>query len=117
MDSIMLQPDAVSTCRDCGDSFTFSGDERRLFAALGHFHAPSRCSVCRATRKTRQAESGTRAVAPGFRELRQTRSTVVCSSCGESAVVPFAARAGQSVYCSTCFQRRRMDGTRDKYPL
>jgi CxxC-x17-CxxC domain-containing protein len=106
----MLPTDAVLTCRDCGDSFTFSEAERRSFAALGHVHPPSRCSVCRAARKTRQAESGTRAVAPGFRELRQTRTTIVCSSCGESAVVPFAARVGRTVYCSACFQRRRMDG-------
>jgi CxxC-x17-CxxC domain-containing protein len=111
-DSYVTMPpaDAVLTCRDCGDSFTFSDDERRSFAARGHLHTPSRCSECRSARKTRQVESGTRAVAPGFRELRQTRTAIVCSSCGESAVVPFAARAGRSVYCSACFQLRRREG-------
>jgi CxxC-x17-CxxC domain-containing protein len=106
----MTLTDAVLSCRDCRGSFTFSDDERRSFAAIGHFHAPSRCSACRAARKTRQTDSGTRTVAPGFRELQQTWTTVICSSCGESAVVPFAARAGRSVYCSACFQRRRLDG-------
>ena len=106
----MPPTDAILTCRDCGGPFTFSDDERRSFAALGHFHTPSRCPMCRVARKTRQAESGTRAVAPGFRELQQTRTTVICSSCGESTVVPFAARAGRSVYCSACFQRRRREG-------
>ena len=105
-----MQPtDAVLTCRDCGGVFAFSDDERRDFAAMGHFHTPSRCSACRAARKTRQAKSGTRAVAPGFRQLQQTRTTVICSACGESAVVPFATRAGRSVYCSACFQRRRLE--------
>jgi CxxC-x17-CxxC domain-containing protein len=106
----MLPTDAVLTCRNCGGSFIFSDDERRSFAALGYLHPPSRCSVCRMTRKTRQAERGTRAVAPRFRELQQPRTTVLCSACGESAVVPFAARAGRSVYCSACFERRRQEG-------
>ena len=106
-----MQPgDAILTCRDCGGSFALSEEERRTFAALGHQHAPSRCAVCRALRKSRQAESGAHAVAPRFRELQQTRTTVTCSSCGQSAVVPFAARAGRNVYCSPCFQRRRLVG-------
>ncbi|MBV8717286.1 MAG: zinc-ribbon domain containing protein [Chloroflexi bacterium] len=110
MDSALRSADATLTCRDCGSSFAFSDDERRSFANLGHDHAPSRCSACREARKARQAESGTRGVAPGFRELRQTRTTITCSACGESAVVPFAARAGRSVYCAACFQRRRREG-------
>ena len=105
-----MQPDVVLTCRDCGGAFSFSADERRDFAAMGHFHSPSRCSVCRATRKTRQIESGTYLVAPRFREQQQVRSTVICNSCGASTVVPFAARPGRSVYCSACYQRRRLEG-------
>jgi CxxC-x17-CxxC domain-containing protein len=106
----MRPGDALLTCRDCGGSFIFSEDERRAFAVLGHRHAPSRCAACRAARKTRQAESGGPAIAPRFRELQQTPTTVICSACGESAVVPFAARAGRSVYCPACFQRRRREG-------
>jgi CxxC-x17-CxxC domain-containing protein len=96
------------TCRDCGARFVFTEDERQAFASLGHTHPPSRCSACREARKQRRVESGARAVGPGFRELRQTQtSTVVCSSCGALAVVPFAPRADRAVYCSTCYQRRR----------
>jgi len=98
------------TCRDCGDKFGFTDDERRDFEAMGRFNAPSRCAACRATRKSRQAESRTPAVAPRFRELQQVRSTVICSSCGALTVVPFAVRPGRSVYCSTCFGRRRLEG-------
>jgi CxxC-x17-CxxC domain-containing protein len=110
MDCSMRPGDAVLTCRDCGDEFAFSHDERREFAVMGRFHAPSRCAACRAERKSRQADSGTPVASPRFRELQQVRSTVICSSCGESTVVPFAARPGRSVYCSACFQRRRLEG-------
>ena len=106
----MQQSDAVLICRDCGDEFGFSEDERREFAAIGHLHAPSRCAACRAERKSRQAESRMPAIAPRFRELQEVRSNVICSSCGASTVVPFAARPGRSVYCSACFQRRRTQG-------
>jgi CxxC-x17-CxxC domain-containing protein len=103
-----MQPsDPVLTCRDCGDVFAFSDDERTDFAAKGRFHPPSRCTACRASRKSRQADSRTPVVAPRFRELQEVRSTVVCSSCGETTEVPFAAKPGRSVYCSACFQRRR----------
>ena len=106
-----MQPaDAVLTCRDCGGGFAFSDDERRDFAGMGRFHAPSRCAACRAERKLRQVESRIPFAAPRFRELQTVRSIVICSSCGESTVVPFAVRPGRSVYCSACFQRRRLEG-------
>jgi CxxC-x17-CxxC domain-containing protein len=106
----MRQPtDAVLTCRDCGEAFAFSEDERHDFAVLGRFHAPSRCAACRTERKSRQAESRTPVVGPRFRELQQVSSTVICSSCGASTVVPFAARPGRRVYCSACYQRRRLE--------
>ncbi len=106
-----MQPsEGVLTCRDCGAVFAFSDEQRGDFAAMGHFHAPSRCASCRAKRKSHQAASRSAAVAPRFRELQQVRSTVICSSCGESTVVPFAARPGRNVYCSACFQRRRAEG-------
>jgi CxxC-x17-CxxC domain-containing protein len=106
----MSPADAILICRDCGSSFTFPEDERQTFAAQGHYNPPSRCSACRSARKTRQVQSGRSAVAPRFRELRQARTTVICSSCGQPAVVPFAARPGRNVYCSACFERRRGEG-------
>ena len=106
-----MQPsEALLTCRDCGEVFSFSDDERDEFAALGRFHPPSRCAACRAERRSRQVESRAPSIAPRFRELQEVRTTVVCSACGASTVVPFAARPGRSVYCSTCFKRRRLDG-------
>jgi CxxC-x17-CxxC domain-containing protein len=106
-----MQPgDELLICRDCRVVFAFSDDERRDFAAIGYFHPPSRCSTCRADRKSRQAESRTAVVAPRFRDLQEVRTTVICSSCGASTVVPFAARPGRSVYCSACFERRRLEG-------
>ena len=106
----MPPTDAVLICRDCNAAFAFSEDERRAFASQGHVHPPSRCAACREARKMRQAESGLRRPMPGFRELRQTQTTVACSSCGRSAVVPFAVRADRAVYCSSCFHRRRAAG-------
>jgi CxxC-x17-CxxC domain-containing protein len=94
------------TCRDCGARFAFSEDERQAYARQGRSHPSSRCSACREARKQRQAESGARGIAPGFRELRQTRATIVCSACGAAAVVSFAPRSERAVYCSACFQRR-----------
>jgi CxxC-x17-CxxC domain-containing protein len=103
----MAPGEATLMCRDCNAAFSLSEDERQVLASRGHSHPPSRCPACRAARRTRQAQSGAPRVAPGFRELREVRTTVACSSCGESAVVPFAARSGRPVYCSACFRQRR----------
>lgn len=105
-----MPDETLLICRDCGGCFNFSEAERLSFAVVGHRHPPSRCSGCRAARKSRQVASGGHAVAPRFRELEDTQTTVVCSSCGKSASVPFAARPGRSVYCAVCFQRRRVEG-------
>ena len=103
--------DRPLTCRDCGAAFTFSADERQAFASQGHSNPPSRCATCRAARKQRQTESGTRIVGPRFRERRDVHTSVVCSDCGAPAVVPFAAPADRAVYCPGCFRRRRAGGT------
>jgi CxxC-x17-CxxC domain-containing protein len=102
--------ETLLTCRDCGGCFTFSEEDRLSYAVVGHRHPPSRCSGCRLARKTRQASSGQHTVAPRFRELQETQTAIICSSCGKSATVPFAARPGRNVYCSACFQLRRLQG-------
>jgi CxxC-x17-CxxC domain-containing protein len=104
-----MPADAPLICRDCGGGFTFSEAERLSFADVGHRYPPSRCSGCRAARKSRQAASGEHLVAPRFREREQTQTTVNCSSCGTAATVPFAVRPGRRVYCSACFERRRLE--------
>jgi len=101
--------EATQTCRDCGGGFAVSTDEQLAFASQGRVHPPSRCFECRQARKKRQADSGTRVVAPGFRELRQAQTISACSSCGASAAVPFMARRDRAVYCSACLQRRRRE--------
>jgi CxxC-x17-CxxC domain-containing protein len=106
----MTSTDATLICRDCGATFSFPDEERRSFAALGHLHSPSRCPACRHERKIRQAESGARPVPPGFREFTQIRTSVVCTACGQPAVVPFAARANRPVYCPDCYRRSRAYG-------
>ena len=105
-----MPADAPLICRDCGGCFTFSEAERLSFAVMGHRHSPSRCSGCRAARKARQDASGEHAGAPRFREREETQSTIICSSCGKSTTVPFAARPGRNVYCPACFQPRRLEG-------
>lgn len=106
----MLSNEANLICRDCGSPFAFSEDERRSFGLQGHVHPPSRCATCREARKVRQSSSGTRLMPPAFRELSEIRTSVVCSACGEPAVVPFAVRAGRPVYCSNCYRPRRAGG-------
>jgi CxxC-x17-CxxC domain-containing protein len=107
----MTGTDTRLICRDCGGAFGFSDDERRSFAAQGHLHSPSRCSACREERKARQAERSIPPAPPAFREFGQIRSAVVCSACGQPAVMPFAAHANRAVYCSDCYRRRRAIGT------
>lgn len=106
----MSTVDVMLTCRDCGDSFIFSDDERQTFAALGRYNAPSRCAACRTARKTHQVESGTAGVPPRFRERDEIRTTINCSACGQVAVVPFAPRPGRGAYCFACLRRRRIEG-------
>ena len=43
--------DRTLTCRDCGDSFIFSGGEQRFFAEKGLQNVPQRCPTCRANAK------------------------------------------------------------------
>ncbi|MBV9022386.1 MAG: zinc-ribbon domain containing protein [Streptomycetaceae bacterium] len=110
----MAGRDTMLTCRDCGARFALSDAERQSFAQQGRSHPPSRCSACREARHKRQAETGTRGVAPGFRERRQTYTTIVCGACGASAAVPFLPRPDRPVYCPLCFQRQRLSKPRPR---
>jgi CxxC-x17-CxxC domain-containing protein len=83
------------TCRDCSDSFIFSGGEQRFFAEKGLQNVPQRCPGCRANAK--------RVRMGGPREYH----AAVCNACGNQAMVPFAPRTDRPVYCSTCFDKVR----------
>jgi CxxC-x17-CxxC domain-containing protein len=114
-----MSADTTLTCRDCGQTFTFTSGEQDFYASRG-FSEPSRCADCRATRKS-QRDSGSSygggyggssygggGGGRGAREMFE----VTCSSCGQPAQVPFQPSNDKPVYCSTCFEKRR--GTSDR---
>lgn len=90
-----MYEDRTLTCRDCADSFIFSGGEQRFFAEKGLQNVPQRCPSCRANAK--------RVRMGGPRDYH----AAVCNSCGNQAMVPFAPRTDRPVYCSTCFDKVR----------
>lgn len=108
--------DKTVRCRDCGKEFFHSVAEQEESAGRGHFHAPSRCPDCRATRRQRRTDA---ALAPGAnnvhaapmgRDGRQRREmhSAVCAECGSQAQVPFVPRNDRPVYCSNCFEKVRV---------
>jgi CxxC-x17-CxxC domain-containing protein len=115
-----MSADTTLTCRDCGQSFTFTSGEQDFYASRG-FSEPSRCPDCRAARKA-QRDSGGSSYGGGYGSFyggggggysaggaRGTREmfTATCSSCGQEAQVPFQPSGDKPVYCSTCFEQRR----------
>ena len=107
-----MSGDVTLTCRDCGQSFTFTSGEQDFYAGRG-FNEPTRCPDCRAARKT-QRDSGSYSsygsssgggYSSGGRGQREM-FTATCSSCGKEAEVPFQPSSAKPVYCSDCFQQR-----------
>lgn len=95
----MSYADKTLSCRDCGAEFTFTASEQDFYAQKGFTNEPTRCSACRAQRKSQGL--GRRSNGP--REMH----SAVCSSCGKEALVPFEPRGDKPVYCSDCFQSQR----------
>lgn len=89
--------DSTLECEDCGEEFTFSGDEQLFYYERG-FQTPKRCKSCRQRRK--MARTGP---SRGERKLY----TVMCSECGGEAQVPFKPSGDRPVYCRDCYQKRR----------
>jgi len=52
-----MAQDKELTCKDCGQSFTFTAGEQEFFQARG-FSEPIRCKACRDIRKSQKAERG-----------------------------------------------------------
>lgn len=90
--------DRSLTCRDCRETFVFSAGEQAFFATKGLVNLPQRCPACRAVARRARASPAT-----GGREYH----AVVCSGCGNQAMVPFLPRNDRPVYCSSCFDRVR----------
>ena len=91
-----MYADRLLTCRDCSESFTFSGGEQAFFASKGLENDPQRCPGCRAAAKRARTVGGPREY-----------HAAVCAECGGQAVVPFSPRTDRPVYCSTCFDKVR----------
>jgi CxxC-x17-CxxC domain-containing protein len=102
-----MPTDSTLTCRDCGQTFTFTSGEREFFASRG-YSEPTRCPDCRARRKAERAGGPTYGGGFNLDERGQRvmyRST--CAGCGQEALVPFQPREDRPVYCSECFEQRR----------
>ena len=103
-------PDTALTCRDCGQTFTFTSGEQDFYASRG-YSEPSRCPDCRAARKAERDRGGGGhgsyggGGGYGSRGPREMFSAT-CSSCGREAQVPFQPSGDKPVYCSDCFQQR-----------
>ena len=113
-----MPADATLTCRDCGQTFTFTSGEQEFYASRG-FHEPSRCPDCRAARKTDRASGGGSYSSYGSSGGYGMRSggarqmfSATCSNCGNEAQVPFQPTNEKPVYCSDCFQQRGGRGGR-----
>ncbi len=109
-----MPADQTLTCRDCGQSFTFTSGEQEFYTSRG-FSEPTRCPDCRAARKAERnaggggyssyGSSGGYGGGAGRSSPRQMYSAT-CSSCGQEAQVPFQPSNDKPVYCSDCFQQR-----------
>ena len=103
-------PDTALTCRDCGQTFTFTSGEQDFYASRG-YSEPGRCPDCRAARKAEReggGGGGYGSYSSGGYSSRGPREmfTAPCSSCGNEAHVPFQPSGDKPVYCSDCFQQR-----------
>ncbi len=89
--------DQELTCRDCGQTFTFTAGEQEFYASKG-LQAPQRCKYCRANRKTERFST---------REMHDA----VCANCGANCQVPFKPRSveegGKPILCNDCFKKQR----------
>jgi CxxC-x17-CxxC domain-containing protein len=92
----MEYEDSTLVCEDCGEEFTFSGEEQQFYYERG-YQTPKRCKPCRDKRKA--ARQGGR----GRRELHDA----ICADCGETTQVPFKPSGDRPVYCRDCYQKKR----------
>jgi len=98
-------------CSDCGTTFTFSAGEQEQFASRGYTNDPKRCSSCRQERKARQFGNSYGNDSSGYRPQRQM-FPAVCAECGKDTQVPFQPREDRPVYCSDCYNKARLSGSR-----
>ncbi len=99
-----MYQDKALTCRDCGQSFTFTAGEQEFYASRGFENEPTRCKSCRESKKgDRGGHSSRRGTSSYGREM----FSAVCAGCGSEAQVPFRPTQDRPVYCKDCFSRQR----------
>ena len=106
--------DKSLTCRDCGQTFVWTGGEQEFYASRGLVNEPGRCPDCRAARRSAQASGAYSATTPGWYGGAREMFTAICSQCGKEARVPFQPRDDRPVYCSECFAQVRAQRTNDR---
>jgi CxxC-x17-CxxC domain-containing protein len=84
--------DRILTCADCGEVFTFSAGEQLFFSEKQFQHDPKRCKRCKA-----KARNG---------RIR-VESSVICSECGTSTIVPFVPRENRPILCRVCLDQKQ----------
>jgi CxxC-x17-CxxC domain-containing protein len=98
----MVFQDKTLQCADCGEEFTFTGDEQRYFQSKGFTNEPKRCPSCRRARKA-QSPTG---MGGGY--TRQM-FPAVCDECGKETEVPFKPSENRPVYCRDCYNKIKLN--------
>src|SRR5688500_2112925 len=114
--------DKTLTCRDCGNTFTFTEGEQDFYVQKG-FSEPIRCPDCRQAKRAQGRggggggysdsygggnggySSGGYGGGGGYGRAERTMTDVVCANCGKETKVPFVPRGDRPVYCSDCFSQ------------
>ncbi len=129
------------TCRDCGNTFTFTEGEQAFYMQKG-FSEPIRCNDCRQAKRAQGRGGGGGGYGDsygggsyggggggysggggggGYGRSERTMTQVVCASCGKDTEVPFVPRGDRPVYCSDCYTQQSggsggsRGGGRDRY--
>lgn len=95
--------DKTLKCRECGSDFTFTAGEQEFYQQKGLMNQPGRCPSCRSARRAASGGMGGRSErAP--REMH----TVICDECGTETQVPFLPKNDRPVYCSSCYEKKKV---------
>lgn len=111
----MSYQDRELTCVECGQPFTFTGEDQAYHAQRGFTNDPKRCPNCRAARRSERGGGGGSysdgGGGGGYGGGRQMFD-VVCANCGKQTQVPFQPRGDRPVYCSDCYSQVGGGGSR-----
>ncbi len=89
--------DQTLTCKDCGNTFTWTAGEQQFYQEKGFTNPPSRCPDCRAKKKTEMRSGGGQ------------QYTITCSNCGKQDTVNFQPKEGRPVLCGDCFKKSKQN--------